>query len=302
MTILITGATGFVGTKLKNFWLEKGHKIHYVTTEEDTLEQSEHVKGFYWNPSKKEIDPNAFIGVTVIVNLAGANISGSWSKKGKEVIYKSRMDVSDTLYSFLSQNKHTVQQVISAAAIGIYPSDFSKIYHENDPEHSTTFLGKVCVDWEKANQRFEKLQIIPTLLRFGLICDKDQGALKPMKQMVNLGLGSGLGTGKQWYSWIHWLDIVRIIDFCAAQKMADTFNCVAPNPLIQKEFTKKLAKKLHRPFFLPRVPTAVLRLALGEKHILITDSQKVACDKLINKGFIFSYPTFDEALRDIFAN
>ena len=301
MNVLITGATGFVGTKLQNYWLEKGYTIHCVTTDKEKMQNAtDRVKNFWWNPKQKKMDVKALEGVEVIVNLAGASIAQNWNAKGKQAIYQSRIDVSDTLFWYLSTSKHQVTHILHAAAIGIYPSDFTKVYTEAEPTTSNTFLGHVCVDWEEANQRFENLGVKSSFLRFGLICDAHQGALVPMKKICNFFLASGIGTGRQWYSWIHALDAVRMIHYIHQNKLGGVYNCVAPQPLPQKEFMRKLAKKLHKPFIFPNVPTEIIRLVLGEKHLLVTESQRVSSQKIQDKGFDFQFPTFDIALNHLF--
>lgn len=302
MIVLITGATGFVGSKLAAFWITKGITVHYLTTSREKIKNDPFFKGFYWNPAANEIDEAAFKGVSCIVNLAGKPISSSWNTSGKRQILESRLSSAATLYAFLSQHKHEVTQIISASAVGIYPSDFHKVYTEEEPDTNAFFLGEVCKAWEAANKKYEILGIRSTILRFGLICDPDAGALKPFRLFVQNYLGACLGSGKQWYSWIHWKDVIEMIGFCFDQQLTGTYNCVAPRPLIQKEFLKQLAEKLDKPLFLPAVPVVVLRLLMGEKQQLITDSQCVASKKIESKGFVFQFPTFKEALDDLFDN
>ncbi len=302
MIVLITGATGFVGSKLTAFWISKGITVHYLTTNKEKIKKDPFYKGFYWNPSANEIDTAAFKGVSCIVNLAGTPISSSWNTSGKQKIMDSRLSSAATLHAFLSQHKHNITQVISASAVGIYPSDFHKVYREEESDINSSFLGEVCKAWETANKKYENLGIKSTILRFGLICDPDAGALKPFRLFVQNYLGACLGSGKQWYSWVHWKDVTAMIDFCFNGQLPGTYNCVAPKPLIQKEFLKQLAEKLGKPILLPAIPRFVLRLLMGEKQQLITDSQRVASKKIENKGFVFQFPTFNEALDDLFAN
>ena len=300
MKILIAGATGLIGTKLTQHLLDKGHEINYLTTSKGKVKNEEKIHGFFWDPYEKEIDKEAFDGVDIIINLAGKSINSSWNKQGRKDIFRSRMKPSDALYNFLKNNPHQVKQVISASAIAIYRSNKNRYYKEDTQALSNSFLGRVCTTWELYNNQFESIGIPTTVLRLGLVCQKGQGVLKPFETMCKFFFAGSLGSGNQWYSWIHIDDVVRMIDFCIENNLTGTYNAVAPTPIKQRTFIRKIAKKLNRPITRPPVPSFLLILAMGGKYKLITDSQKVCADKIIEKGFTFKHPDFDSALNDLY--
>lgn len=300
MKILITGATGFVGSALTKKLLEKGHQIHYLTTSEKKIENHSNYKGFLWNVAKQEIDNNCFEGVDIIVNLAGKSINSRWNAKNKKEIMESRVQASHLLFRSLSVIDHTVVQVISASAIGFYPSDYEVCYTEKQQQANPEFLGQVCKLWEAHNLKFSELGIQSTIFRFGLILSADGGALPQFTKLIRLNLGSCLGSGKQWYSWIHYEDVIGMLIYGIEQQLSGIYNCVAPHPLRQKEFLNIIAKQLHKVNWLPRVPELFLKIVLGEKHQLVTDSQQVSSEKIVNKGFEFKFPVLKKALADIY--
>ncbi len=300
MKVLIAGATGFIGSKLTKHFLDKGYTVNYLTTRKEKIKNEENLKGFFWDPYNREVDNEAFEGVEVIINLAGKSINSSWNKEGRKDIFRSRMKPSDTLYNYLKENPHQVKQVISASAVGIYRSDKNRYYKEDTQALSNSFLGRVCATWEMYNTQFETIGIPSTVLRLGLVCNKDEGVLKPFVTMCKYFFAGNLGSGNQWYSWIHIDDVVRMIDYCIDNQLVGTYNAVAPEPLKQRTFIRKIAKKLKRPITRPPIPSLLLILTMGGKYRLITDSQKVSADKILSKGFSFNYPTFDSALDNLY--
>lgn len=300
MKILIAGATGLIGTKLTQHLLDKGHEVNYLTTSKTKVKNDGKLNGFFWDPYNKEIDNEAFDGVDIIINLAGKSINSSWNKEGRKDIFRSRMKPSDALYNYLKDNPHQVKQIISASAIAIYRSNKNRYYKEDTQILSNSFLGRVCTTWELYNNQFESIGIPTTVLRLGLVCNKGQGVLKPFVTMCKYFFAGSLGSGSQWYSWIHIDDVVRMIDFCIENSLTGTYNAVAPTPIKQRQFIRKIAKKLKRPITRPPIPSFLLILAMGGKYKLITDSQKVCADKIISKGFEFKYPDFDSAINDLY--
>ncbi|WP_338039319.1 epimerase [Maribacter litopenaei] len=214
MKILITGATGLVGTELVSQCLTKGHEVNYLTTSKDKLESKTNYKGFYWNPKKGEIDIRCFEGVSTIVNLAGASISKRWTTSYKDQILQSRIDSLDTLYRSLNQlPSHSVTSIISASAIGIYPDSLSNYYEESEEQIDNSFLGKVVLAWEEKADEFKKLGLLVSKIRTGLVLSNRGGALPRMAQPVKYYAGAAFGSGQQWQSWIHLSDLARMFQF-----------------------------------------------------------------------------------------
>jgi len=300
MRVLITGGTGFVGTALTTALLQQGLEVYYLTTSTKKIANQANHKGFLWNVAQQTIDTACFEGVEVVVNLAGKTINAKWNEKNKKEILESRIQASHLLYKTLSTIQHNVKHVISASAVGIYASDFNALYTEKEPFVNPEFLGQVCRMWEAHNNKFKELGIRTTILRFGLILSKNEGALPKFTQLIKLNLGSNLGSGKQWYSWIHYQDVVNMIQYTMTAELGGVYNCVAPQPLRQNDFLNGIAKHLHRVNWLPRVPSFLLKIALGEKYQLVTDSQKVSSKKIETTGFEFQYPSLKQALAALY--
>jgi len=299
MTILITGATGLVGQELVNLLLQNGYTIHYLSTSKSKLVSQNNYKGFFWNPKKAEIDTNALTGVEVIIHLAGANVAKKWTTAYKEEIIESRVLSTQLLYQTLQKNSHQVKQIISASAVGIYPDSLTNIYHETDLDIDVSFLGNVVKQWENEVSQFEKLEIIVSKIRIGIVLAKNGGALQEMAKPIKYGVGAAFGSGEQYQSWIHVQDLVAIFQFVMENQLAGVYNGVAPYPVTNSELTKAIAKTLGKPLFLPNIPKFVMKLILGEMHQILFSSQHVSCRKLLDENFQFKFASLDKALNDL---
>lgn len=300
MRVLVTGATGLIGKQLVQRLLEVGYEVNYLTTNKSKKAGVfSNAKGYYWDPYKGEIEQEAFAEVSVIIHLAGSNISESWSKKGKAKILDSRIIPSAFIYQTLSKIDHSVQQIVCSSAVGLYANSH-KWQSEEQFFKADNFLGNVVSQWEQANLKFEELGIKVSLVRIGLVLAKEGGALPHIAKMVNCYMGSVLGNGKQFYSWIHIDDLVNVFLFLVETKHAGAFNAVAPIPETNKSFTIRLAKALHKRIILPAVPSWVLRIAIGEKAVLVVEGQRVSCAKLEKAGYQFQFRDLSQALQDIY--
>ena len=299
MTVLITGATGLVGQELVNLLLQNGHNVHYLSTSKSKLVTNTNYKGFYWNPKKAEIDTNALTDVEVIIHLAGANVAKKWTTAYKEEIIESRVLSTQLLYQTLQKNSHQVKQIISASAVGIYPDSLTDIYHETDLDIDVSFLGNVVKQWENEVSQFEKLEIIVSKIRIGIVLAKNGGALQEMAKPIKYGVGAAFGSGEQYQSWIHVQDLVAIFQFVMENQLAGIYNGVAPYPVTNSELTKAIAKTLGKPLFLPNIPKFVMKLILGEMHQILFSSQHVSCRKLLDENFQFKFASLDKALNDL---
>jgi uncharacterized protein (TIGR01777 family) len=299
MKVLVTGATGLVGEELVKLFLQNGISINYLTTSKSKIIHKLNYNGFYWNPLLGEIDVKAFENVDVIIHLAGASVSNRWTKEYKKEIIDSRMLTVRLLYNSLTTIEHQVKQIVSASAIGIYPDSFTKIYHEDDHEVDNSFLGKVVYDWENEVNVFEKLDIKVAKIRIGLVLASNGGALQEIKKPIKLGIGSPFGSGKQYQSWIHVLDLAYVFLFAVANELSGTFNAVSPYPVTNEELTKAIAKKLAKPLFVPNIPKFLMKFILGEMHIILFSSQNASSKKLLDNGFQFKYAALDKALQNL---
>ena len=299
MTVLITGATGLVGQELVNLLLQNGHNVHYLSTSKSKLVTNTNYKGFYWNPKKAEIDTNALTDVEVIIHLAGANVAKKWTTAYKEEIIESRVLSTQLLYQTLQKNSHQVKQIISASAVGIYPDSLTDIYHETDLDIDVSFLGNVVKQWENEVSQFEKLEIIVSKIRIGIVLAKNGGALQEMAKPIKYGVGAAFGSGEQYQSWIHVQDLVAIFQFVMENQLVGVYNGVAPYPVTNSELTKAIAKTLGKPLFLPNIPKFVMKLILGEMYQILFSSQHVSCRKILDENFQFKFASLDKALNDL---
>ncbi|MCM4165759.1 MULTISPECIES: TIGR01777 family oxidoreductase [unclassified Arenibacter] len=299
MKVLITGATGLVGSEIVELCKHNNISINYLTTNKNKIVSQRDFNGFYWNPEKNEIDKACFNGATVIINLAGASISRRWTRNNKKKILESRVKALRTLSEAIPKEHH-IKTIVSASAIGIYPNSLSKYYGEDVGEVDDSFLGRVVSIWEKEVDVFEKLNIKIAKIRIGLVMSDKGGALPEMAKPVKYYLGAVMGCGNQWQSWIHLRDLGRLFLHVISKDLTGVFNAVAPNPVTNLKLTKEIARVLDRPLFLPNIPRSVMRLVLGEMSYLLFSSQRVSSKKIEDSGFDFIYPNICRALENIY--
>jgi uncharacterized protein (TIGR01777 family) len=299
MRVLITGATGLIGQEIVKLCHEKDIKVNYLTTSKSKIVQEENYKGFYWNPKAKEIDADCFKGVDTIVHLAGATVSKRWTPSYKKEILSSRTETTALLVNTLKELTHTVKQVVSASAIGIYPDSLINYYDESHNEISSSFLGQVVSVWEQASDEFLKLNITVSKIRIGLVLSNKGGALMEIVKPIKFGLGAAFGNGKQWQSWIHIHDLANLFLYVLQNNLSGVFDGVAPNPTSNSELTKTAASVLHKPLFMPNIPKFFMKLILGEMHILLFESQRVSSKKIADTGFLFKFNYLETALKNL---
>ena len=299
MTVLITGATGLIGQKIVNQCHAEGINVHYLTTSKSKLSTEANYKGFYWNPRTNDIDHKCFEGVTAIINLVGASISKRWTDSYKKEILESRTKTAQLLQDSIKAHNYTIEQVISASAIGIYPTSLTNYYDETHTEVSSSFLGAVVEEWETAVDGFNTIGCKVAKIRIGLVLAKDGGALPEIIKPMKFGAGAAFGDGKQWQSWIHVEDLAALFVYALQNNFEGIYNGVAPNPVSNQELTKAAASVLDRPLFLPNIPKFPMKLALGDMHMLLFESQRVSSQKIEAEGFHFKYANLKPALEDL---
>jgi hypothetical protein len=299
MKVLVTGATGLIGTELVSLLLQNGISVNYLTTSKNKIVNELNYNGFYWSPEKGIIDENCLIGVDSIINLAGANISKRWTNSYKQEIIESRLLSSALLFKAIKNNPNQVKQIVSASGTSIYPNSDKVIYDENSTQVNNSFLGNVVVKWEESVDKFASLGLKVCKLRTGIVLSTKGGALVEMLKTIKIGLGSSFGSGKQIQTWIHIHDIASLYYFAIKNNLDGVYNAVSPNPVSNEELAFTIAKVLKKPLFMPSIPKFIMKLILGEMHELLFENRNLSAKKIIDKGFVFKYKTIDEALKNI---
>lgn len=299
MRVLITGATGLVGSRIAKKCLAKNIEVNYLTTSKEKIKNETNYKGFYWDPDKNEIDKNCLVNVDAIIHLAGASIAKRWTSSYKEEIINSRINTASLLLDSMRNSNDKVSQFISASAVGIYPSSLRNLYTEEDEKRDDSFLAEVVEKWEAAADNFKDLGIKVAKVRTGLVLAADGGALQKMKEPADFNLGAAFGSGKQWQSWIHIDDLANMYIHILEKNLEGVYNAVAPNPVTNNELMDAIAKQLDKSVWLPNVPAIALKVALGDMSTVVLSSQLVSSDKIENTGFVFKYKNLIKALENL---
>lgn len=296
-TILLTGGTGLIGSKLTMLLLAKGYEVHHLSRRKTPVLG---VKTFYWDVAKQKIDDGCVDGVDQIIHLAGEGIADKrWTDERKKAIAESRTESIRLIYDLLKKKPNKVKAIISASAIGYYSDRGDELLTENIAP-GNDFLANCCAQWEAAVDEGEQLGLRITKFRTGVVLDH-KGALPKMAAPVKWCLGAPLGNGRQWVPWIHVQDVIDMYLFAIGhENFTGVYNMVSPNPVTNRQLTKAIAKKLHRPLWLPGVPAFLLKLFLGEMSTIVLGSTKASAQKIENAGFKFQYPYVVEALKEIY--
>ncbi len=298
-TVLISGGTGLVGTRLTQLLQEKGYTVTHLSR---SVSGDEKVKTYQWNIEKKEIDPEALIGVDYIIHLAGAGIADKrWTDRRKELILKSRTESTKLLQDSIAKlGNHTIKAFVSASAVGYYGIDTGGAWMNEDSPSGDGFAAEVTRHWEAAVDEINQLNLRVVKIRIGIVLSEKGGALVKIMQPIKLGVGAPLGRGGQYMSWVHLDDLCRLFMFTLEQNgMQGVYNGVAPNPATNHELTKKTADVLNKPLFLPNVPAFVLKLLLGEMAQVVTGGNRVSSKKTEEAGFEFKHTELRPALGDL---
>ncbi len=295
MNILISGGSGLVGTELSKMLKAKGHGVRILSRKKNNEQ------GFVqWNVEQGIIDKDALKGIDAIIHLAGEGIAdGRWTDERKVSIIDSRVNSTRLLLTELQKGTHQVKTFISASATGYYSERGDDLMFE-DASPARDFLGTTCVLWEQEVNKIAKLGIRTVKLRTGIVLSLDGGALKKMIVPFKFGVGSALGNGKQWMSWIHINDLCAMYIYALEQeKMNGEYNAVAPNPVSNYEFSKLLAKVLNRAFWAPNVPAFILKMLFGEMSAVVLGSTRASANKIEKAGFKFEFINLSDALKNL---
>lgn len=295
MRITLTGASGFLGTLLRDALLNEGHEILALVRKPPS--QKDEVS---WNPSRREIDTGGLEGTDAVIHLSGENIGMKrWTKRKKERIYSSRVESTRFLCEVLSALSSPPAILLSASAVGIYGNRGDEILTEASAP-GVGFLANLAQDWEASTNPARERGIRVVHLRFGIVLSPKGGALPLLLKIHKWFLGGRLGSGNQWISWIAGEDVIAIVRFLLkSPDISGPVNVVSPEPIRQKELCSLLSKITKRSAFM-HIPTPLLRLLLGEIATeVFLSSQRVYPRVLLDAGYRFLFPDLPSALAKL---
>ena len=297
--VLIAGASGLVGSALKKTLEAKGYVVYTLSY---SLPTDSLKKRFHWNPEQGLIDELCLAEVDYVINLAGVGIFDKrWTSQYKQAIKESRMNSTAVLIKAIAKTSN-IQAFINASAIGIYGSDTGSAWVDETCPPGLDFLANVVQAWE---DEFFKTALENTrrvALRLGIVLSDKGGALPQLALPIKYGVGSPLGTGQQYISWIHITDLCELFVFALEHtSLEGSYNAVSPQPVTNQELTAILARRLNKKLFMPHVPSFFLKLLLGkEKAATLLGGNRVKGEQISQKGFEFRYKTLEEALHSFF--
>lgn len=302
MNILITGGTGLVGSRLTEVLVEERNHVYILSRSEHT---DDHPFIHYVKYNPNDIGDLSWadelpVNIDAVYNFAGASLQKMWTDSHKEAIMDSRINTTRLLYNWAENSEIKPGVLINASAVGYYPTSERVSFTEEDEFQPSNYLATVVSIWEKEALKFQDLGTRVVLSRFGLVLDKDEGVLPLMALPFKFGAGGNIGTGQQYYSWIHLEDLINsLLYVLAVEDLDGPVNMTSPVPLRQEQFAKYLGMALGKPTIVT-TPGFLFKTVLGDQSILIIRGQKVIPEKLLANEFKFNYPTLDTALDDIY--
>ena len=299
--VLVTGATGFLGHSLTLDLVAAGHEVSALSRSADAdgrLPATVHVTP--WSPLDEAAPISAIEGVDAIVHLAGEPVNGTWTRSKRRAILDSRVTGTRNLLLGIAAADPRPRHLVCASAIGYY-GDRGEELLEEDAAPGDDFLADVCRQWEAEAGTARELGLAVTCARFGIVLGRDGGALAPLQRTTKLGAGGPLGSGRQWWSWIHLDDAVKAIEHILETRPEEPLNVVAPEPVRQRDLARALGRALHRPAVLP-TPAFMLRALLGGFAAELLSSRRVSGQTLAGSGFVHRFGDIDSALADLTRN
>jgi len=299
MEILITGGTGFVGTQLTSRLIQDGHEVTILTRSlkgaKEALSRISYLEG---DPTKKGPWQEAIKNHDAVINLAGASIFSKWTEEHKKAIRESRVSTTQNIVEGIPSDPSKKITLFSTSAVGYYGFCGDEELVEDSPP-GNDFLARIAKEWEgealKARERGARVVIT----RFGIVMGEKGGALSQMIPLFKKYIGGPIGSGKQWFSWVHIKDLAEAFTFLLKHpEISGPVNVCSPNPVRNKDLAKALGRALHKPSFIP-APGFMVKLVLGEFGSVILEGQRVIPRRLLENGFIFQYPDIEKALQGI---
>lgn len=297
--VLITGGFGLVGRHLSKVLSNRDYDVAVLSR---SRKMTADFRVFYWDIDKNKIDREAINTCDHIIHLAGVNIGEKrWTRSRKQEIFDSRIKSTNLIFNHLNKQNSRLKTFISASAVGYYGSTTSEIIHLESDLPEDSFLGRICKQWEQSSDQFTIAGARVVKIRTGIVLSKSEGALSRFNIPAKLGLGSAIGHGKQYLPWIHIDDLCRIyLHAIQNTNMSGPYNAVAPEHITNKEFVRKVATCLKRPFWFPNIPAIFIKLLLGEMSEMLLNGSRVSSEKTEAAGYKFHFPDMDSALKNLY--
>ena len=297
-TILITGGSGLIGRHLTKKLIEKGYDVNWLTRKVDPKYS---IKQFTWDYQNKKVEMEAFDKADTIIHLAGANINGQrWNERYMQEIYDSRVLSAGFLRAIIYLNPTKIKTFIGGSGAGYYGAITTENIFKEEDAAGDDFLGKTCYDWEQASLDISKSTIRTIVIRTGVVMSEDSEAYKKLVLPIKYGVGAVIGTGKQYFPWIHIDDLCGIyIKALEDATMQGAYNAVTPQHLTNQELTTILARHLQKPLWMPNIPGFVIRLLFGEMADSLLYGSRLSSDKITKAGYSFLFPTMEQFLATV---
>jgi uncharacterized protein (TIGR01777 family) len=297
MKIVVTGATGFVGSRLSERLKQEGHSVVALTRNATSARKKVPVleAAFDWDPVSGPPSGDAFAGAHAVVHLAGETVVGRWTEAKRAAIRDSRVVGTRNLIAGLEKLTEKPGILVAASAIGFYGDRGDEQLTESSGA-GDDFLADTCQKWEAESSKAAALGMAVAQIRIGVVLASGGGALDAMLMPFKLGAGGPLGSGQQWWSWIHRDDLCDLIRHLIERKQSGVFNATSPNPVRQKDFAKVLGRVLRRPAFMP-APAFALKIVLGGFSTELLSSKRVLPEATQAAGFKHQFPELEPALR-----
>lgn len=305
MRIILAGGSGLIGRPLALHLRNHNHQVIILSRNPDkVLPFPADIQIVRWNAQSPKGWGHLVDGCQAVINLAGENLAGRgffpqrWSRQRKEHIQNSRLSAGQAIVQAIQQVTHKPQVVVQASAVGFYGPRGDEILDEDSPP-GNDFLATLCQQWEASTKSVETLGIRHIVIRMGIYLTLEGGALWRLLLPYRFFAGGPMGSGKQWYSWIHRQDALSAIRFLIEHPQASgVYNLTAPTPLTNAEFSRILGRVLSRPSWIP-LPRLLLFAAFGEVATVVMDGQRVLPKRLLELGYRFQFPDAESALRDL---
>jgi uncharacterized protein (TIGR01777 family) len=299
MRVLITGGTGFVGKQLSSRLVKDGNEITILTRSLKGSEQApKGVSYLQGDPTEKGPWQDVIANHDVVINLAGASIFSKWSDEYKKLIRDSRVFTTRNIIEGIPSQSGKKISLFSTSAVGYYGFHGDEELDEESPS-GNDFLARLAIEWEAEALKAEEKGARVVITRFGIVLGEKGGALGQMIPLFKKFIGGPIGSGQQWFSWVHIKDLAEAFAFLMKHpEISGPVNVCSPNPVKNRDLAKSLGKVLHRPSFMP-APAFMIKLVLGEFGSVILEGQRVLPRQLLKGGFVFKYPDIEKALQNI---